>query len=330
MRILVTGGAGYIGSVVVEELLAAGADRVVVVDDLSTGHEGAVVSPATLTCGDIADQPLVEKLCRGERIDAVVHMAASSLVAQSVADPARYYDDNVTKGLRLLEALRAADVERIVFSSTAAVYDGTGGGPIDEIAPTVPGNPYGDTKLAFERALSWYDPAYGMKSISLRYFNAAGATLRNGEQHVPETHLIPLVLDAARGERPSVQIYGDDYPTADGTCIRDYVHVSDVARAHVIAIDHLVRRAESGVYNVGSGGGYSVRQVIDTARAVTGRPIHAIAGARRTGDSAVLVASCARIRQMLGWTPTRQDLTTIIGDAWRWIQRYPAGYSRHA
>jgi UDP-glucose 4-epimerase len=330
VRVLVTGGAGYIGSVVVEELLTAGADRVVVVDDLSTGHEGAVVSPATLTRGDIADQPLVEKLCRGERIDAVVHMAASSLVAQSVADPARYYDDNVTKGLRLLEALRSAGVERIVFSSTAAVYEGSRGGAIDELAPTVPGNPYGDTKLAFERALSWYDPAYGMKSISLRYFNAAGATLRNGVRHVPETHLIPLVLDAARGARPAVQIYGDDYPTADGTCIRDYVHVSDVARAHVIAIDHLVRRAESGVYNVGSGGGYSVRQVIDTARAVTGRPIQAIAGARRAGDAAVLVASCARIRQMLGWAPTRQDLTTIIGDAWHWIQRYPAGYSRDA
>jgi len=326
VRVLVTGGAGYIGSVVVEALLAAGADRVVVLDDLSTGHEASVMAPASFARGDIADQSLVEKLCRSERIDAVVHMAASSQVAQSVADPARYYDNNVTKGLRLLEALRSAAVARIVFSSTAAVYGEAPEVPIDELVLAAPNNPYGDTKLAFERALSWYDPAYGMKFVSLRYFNAAGATARNGEQHVPETHLIPLVLDVARGTRASVQIYGEDYPTPDGTCIRDYVHVSDLARAHVMAIDHLAQRAQSEVYNLGSGGGYSVQQVIDTARAVTGCPIRTVSAARRAGDAAVLVASSARIRQNLGWTPERQDLTAIVGDAWRWLQRYPAGY----
>jgi UDP-glucose 4-epimerase len=326
VRVLVTGGAGYIGSVVVEELLSAGADRVVVLDDLSKGHEKAVVAPASLERGDIGDQALVERLCRAERLDSVIHMAASSVVPESLSDPARYYRDNVAKGLRLLEALRSAGVTRLVFSSTAAVYGDPPANPIDETMPTVPLNPYGETKHAFERTLGWYDRAYGSKFVALRYFNAAGATDRNGEEHVPESHLIPLVLDAARGARPSVHIYGEDYATPDGTCVRDYVHVSDLARAHVMAIDYLARSSQSEIFNLGSGGGYSVRQVIDTARAVTSRSIKVLVGARRVGDPAILVASAARIQGMLGWTPRRQNIATIVGDAWRWLERHPSGY----
>jgi UDP-glucose 4-epimerase len=324
---LVTGGAGYIGSAVVEELLGAGAERVIVLDDLSKGHAEAVVAPALLERGDIADAALVGRLCREHRLDAVIHLAASSLVGESMEDPAKYYRNNVVKGLALLDAVVAAGVRRFVFSSTAAVYGEPDRSPITEAFPTAPTNTYGETKLAFEKALAWYGRAYGMSCASLRYFNAAGATERNGEQHVPETHLIPLVLAAARGERPHVTLFGQDYPTADGTCVRDYIHVSDLARAHVLALDVLDAPGVR-ICNLGCGGGFSVAQVIDVARRVTGKTIPVVHGARRAGDPAVLVASSQLAQQTLGWKPQREDLAILIEDAWRWLLSHPRGYER--
>jgi UDP-glucose 4-epimerase len=323
-RALVTGGAGYVGSVVVEELLASGAERVIVLDDLSKGHAAAVVAPAELVRGDVADAALVSSICRDHRIDLVVHMAARSLVGESVEKPAGYYRANVVGGLALLDALVAAGVTRLVFSSTAAVYGEPDLSPITEDTLVAPTNPYGDTKLALERALAWYDRAYGLRFASLRYFNAAGATVHNGEQHVPETHLIPNVLEAARGRLEAVTIFGDDYPTADGTCIRDYIHVADLARAHVLAAGALDRG--SRIYNLGCGGGFSVAQVVAAAREVTGRDIPARVGARRAGDPAVLVASSDRARRELGWQPMKQDLRVILADAWAWLETHPEGY----
>jgi UDP-glucose 4-epimerase len=317
MRALVTGGAGYVGSVVVEELIAAGAEAVVVLDDLSTGHASAVTPPARLVRGDIGDAGLVEELCIGEKIDVVIHMAASSIVSRSMSDPSGFYRANLTKGLALLDAILDTDVDRFVFSSTAAVYGATEM-PIDEDAPLRPMSPYGETKLAFERALEWYGRAYGLQHISLRYFNAAGATTRNGERHWPETHLIPNVLQAAL-DGSEVTIFGGDYPlsaTPDGTCVRDYVHVSDLARAHLLAIDNLARHP-ARAYNLGGTGAYSVRQVIETAAKVTGRSIRTRVADRRKGDPCVLVASSERARRELGWTP-QKDLETIIADAWAW------------
>jgi UDP-glucose 4-epimerase len=271
VRVLVTGGAGYIGSVVTEDLLARGHD-VVVYDSLYKGHRDAVGDPAIFVRGDLLDTVALQTTLTGHAIEAVVHMAADSLVGESVVDPAKYYRNNVQAGLSLLEAMRAAGVERLVFSSTAAVYGEAAKQPIEETDPTEPTNPYGETKLAFERALAWYGRAYGLRYASLRYFNAAGASERNGERHDPESHLIPLVLRAAAGAGPAVTILGDDYPTPDGTCVRDYIHVLDLARAHVLALDALSSGA-AAIYNLGCGGaGYSVRQVIDTAGRITGRP----------------------------------------------------------
>jgi UDP-glucose 4-epimerase len=324
MRALVTGGAGYVGSVVVEELLAAGAERVVVLDDLSKGHAPAVVAPATLVRGDIGDAALVVALCREHAIDVCVHLAARSLVGESVEKPAMYYDANVVRGLALLDALIAAGVHRVVFSSTAAVYGEPASSPITEDFATAPTNPYGDSKLAFERALAWYDRAYGVRYASLRYFNAAGATPHNGEQHDPETHLIPSVLEVARGRRAAAFVFGTDYPTPDGTCVRDYIHVSDLARAHAMAIPALDRG--SRIYNLGCGGGYSVAEVIAMAREVTGHPIPVVESPRRAGDPAVLVASSERIRGELGWRPDKQDLRAILADAWAWLRAHPDGY----
>jgi UDP-glucose 4-epimerase len=317
MRVLVTGGAGYIGSVVVEELVRDGHD-VVVFDNLSKGHADAVAPGVELVRAYLRDREAIAATLRRRRVEAVVHMAADSLVGESVTRPDKYYDNNVGAGLCLLDAMLRCEVDRLVFSSTAAVYGEPAKQPIEESDPTIPTNPYGETKLAFERALPWYAAAYGLRFASLRYFNAAGASDRCGELHDPETHLIPLVLQAAAGRRPAVTIFGDDYPTPDGTCIRDYIHVVDLARAHVLALGGLDRG--SAIYNLGCGGaGYSVREVIDAARRVTGRDIPVTIGPRRAGDPAVLVASSNKIQQGLGWQPTRGALDDIVASAWRWM-----------
>jgi len=317
MNILVTGGAGYIGSVVVEECISAG-HKTFVIDNLEKGHREMVHPDAGFFEGDFGDAELMERIFRDENIDTVIHMAAYSLVGESVDHPAKYYQNNVINGLSLLNSMVASGVKNIVFSSTAATYGEPEKYPITEDFPNVPTNPYGESKLAFERALKWYERAHGVRYVSLRYFNAAGATERCGELHDPETHIIPIVLQAAAGTRDSVQIYGDDYPTKDGTCVRDYIHVTDLARAHVLA----VASGKSGIYNLGCGGeGYTVREVIDTAREVTGREIKAEVAPRRPGDPAVLVAGSGRIKEELGWTPEYQDLRVIIESAWNWMGR---------
>jgi len=319
MRVLVTGGAGYIGSVLTEALLREG-HEVTVLDDLSKGHREAVSPHATFVLGNLLSTEVVRRALRDSRIEAVVHMAAVSLVGQSVGDPAKYYRVNVGGGLSLLEAMACEGVHKLVFSSTAAVYGEPERLPIDEDCKTDPTSPYGETKLAFERALHWYDRAYGLRYTSLRYFNAAGASERNGEEHEPETHLIPLVLSTALGHLPEIMIFGNDYPTKDGTCVRDYIHVLDLAKAHVLSLEALARPgAHSRIYNLGCGGkGYSVKEVIDVAREVTGRPIPVRFGPRRPGDPAVLIASSERIERELRFRPEHQELGAIIESAWRW------------
>ncbi len=319
MRVLVTGGAGYIGSAVVEKLVAVG-DEVVVLDDLSTGHREAVIYGASLVIGDAGDPALVSQLCRKVRIEGVVHMAARSVVGDSVRDPALYYASNVGVALRLVEAARIGGVQHVVFSSTAAVY----GAPqyhyaIDERHATAPLNPYGETKLAIERALHWYARAYPFSYVALRYFNAIGATQRCGERHDPETHLVPLILRAATAGDP-VRIYGTDYGTPDGTCVRDYIHVADLANAHVAALGYLARGGDSDVFNLGGGKGRSVREVVSAAARIVGKPIITIDEPRRAGDPPVLVADAARARARLAWYPER-TLEDGITDAWAWEQR---------
>jgi UDP-glucose 4-epimerase len=326
MRVLVTGGAGYIGSVVTEQLVDDG-NQVVVYDNLAKGHHDAVVAGAEFVQADLFDADKLKQTLHDRKIEAVIHMAASSLVGESVEHPNKYYQNNVIAGLVLLDAMLACDVKRLVFSSTAATYGEPEAQPIEESAPTNPTNPYGETKLAFEHAIRWYDRAYGMRYASLRYFNAAGATEKCGEDHDPETHIIPITLQAAAGTRPRVDIYGDDYPTPDGTCVRDYIHVIDLARAHIQALEALSEG--SRIYNLGCGGaGYSVKEVIDTARRVTGKEIPTHIGPRRAGDPATLVASSDKIKSDLGWQPQFQDLGLIIESAWRWMQQHPQGYSR--
>jgi len=314
MRVLVTGGAGYIGSGVVEELLASG-HRAVVYDNLYKGHRDAVHPAAEFVHADLLDAKALHAAISGA--DAVVHLAAHSLVGESVQEPAKYYRNNVVAGLALADAMREHGVRWLVFSSTAAVYGEPAKQPIEETDATAPTNPYGETKLAFENALRWYSAAYGLRSISLRYFNAAGATARCRERHEPETHLVPVVLQAAAGRIPEVTIFGADYPTPDGTCVRDYIHVSDLARAHLLALQALAAGHAGGSYNLGCGGsGYSVMQVIEVARSVSGRDIRLRIGPRRPGDPAVLVASSQRIMRDLGWRPRLQDLREIVRSAW--------------
>ena len=325
MRVLVTGGAGYIGSVVTEQLVSDG-HEVVVYDNLSKGHLDAVVEGAEFVEGDLIDSETLNRTFADRQIEAVIHMAASSLVGESVDHPSKYYHNNVITGLVLLDAMLACDVRRLVFSSTAAVYGEPEAQPIEESAPSNPTNPYGETKLAFEHAMRWYDRAYGLRYASLRYFNAAGATANCGEDHDPETHIIPITLQVAAGKRAAVEIYGDDYPTPDGTCIRDYIHVVDLARAHIKALEALSEG--SRIYNLGCGrAGYSVKDVIDTARRVTNREIATNVGPRRAGDPAILVASSDRIRSELDWEPQFQSLELIIDSAWRWMQDHPDGYA---
>jgi UDP-glucose 4-epimerase len=326
MKVLVTGGAGYIGSVVTEELLNDG-HEVVVYDSLYKGHRAAVDPGAKFVQADLMDSETSRRALKENQIEAVIHMAADSLVGESVEQPAKYYRNNVVAGLSLLEAMRDCGVVKLVFSSTAATYGEPEKQPIEEGDPNAPTNPYGETKLAFERALRWYERAYGLHYASLRYFNAAGASKRFGEWHDPETHLIPLVLQAANGMRADVQVYGDDYPTPDGTCIRDYIHIIDLARAHILALGILGER--SAIYNLGCGGdGYSVKEVIETAREITGREISTRVAPRRPGDPAVLIASPAKIKRELGWEPKLQDLRLIVKSAWDWLSEHPQGYQK--
>ena len=324
MRVMVTGGAGYIGSVVTEELLRDGHD-VVVYDNLQKGHRQAVVAPAEFVHADLADYQTLLKTLLAHRSEAVIHMAADSLVGESCESPNKYYRNNVVAGLLLLDALNQTGIDRIVFSSTAATYGEPEKQPIEESDPNRPTNPYGESKLAFERALRWYDEAYGLRYASLRYFNAAGASEKCGEDHNPESHLIPIALQVAAGTRDLIQVYGDDYPTPDGTCVRDYVHVIDLARAHILALGALDRG--SRIYNLGCGAnGYSVNEVLAAAREVTGKDIRATVGPRRAGDPSVLIASSEKIKRELGWKPQFQDLRVIIESAWKWMQAHPNGY----
>jgi UDP-glucose 4-epimerase len=318
MRVLVTGGAGYIGSVITDQLVAGG-HRVVVYDNLSKGHADAVNEDATFIEGDLLDAEAVKDALVTNEIEAVVHMAAASLVGESMIAPELYYRNNVVATVALLNALVESKIKMIVFSSTAAVYGEPSRVPIFEDDPTSPSNTYGETKLAIERALHWYHSAHAIRYASLRYFNAAGATDRRGERHDPETHLIPLVLRAAQNDRLSITVFGRDYPTRDGTCVRDYIHVSDLADAHVRALEALAaKELRAEIFNLGCGDGYTVQEVIETARKVTGREIAVVDGPRRAGDPAVLVASSARITKALGWRPQHSSLDEIIGSAWKW------------
>jgi UDP-glucose 4-epimerase len=323
MRILVTGGAGYIGSVITEELVRRN-HQVTILDNLSRGHRAAVPAEIDFVQCDLLEEDRVRKILSEREIEAVIHMAASSLVGESVQDPKQYFKNNVTASISLANAMCDAGVKQIVFSSTAAVYGEPDKQPIEETDPTLPTNPYGETKLTFQKALRWYSEAYGLKHTTLRYFNVAGATEKNGEVHDPETHLIPAILQVAAGRKSVVEIYGNDYPTRDGTCVRDYIHVIDLAQAHILALNGPHGNA---IYNLGCGGnGYSIKEVLDVARKVTGREIPERYVARRPGDPPVLIASSEKIKRELGWKPTLQNLETIIDSAWQWMLKHPHGY----
>ncbi len=327
MNILVTGGAGYIGSVTVDALRERG-DFVVVVDNLATGHRDAVDHDVPFFPTDLRQTAEIEQILRAHRIDAVIHFAASSLVGESVSNPAKYFDNNVGGTMSLLTAMREAGVAKIVFSSTAATYGEPQQIPIPEAHPTAPANPYGMTKLMMEQIMHTYAAAYGLKFAALRYFNACGATPSRGEHHDPESHLIPLVLFVALGKRPSISVFGNDYDTPDGTCIRDYVHVSDLARAHLSALGYLETASQPLVCNLGNGTGYSVKQVIDMCREVTEFAIPIVHAPRRAGDPSRLVADCTLAREILGWKTERSGLREIIIDAWSWHAAHPNGYGR--
>lgn len=326
-NILVSGGAGYIGSHTVRALAQAGYFPVVL-DNLMTGHKEAIHSDILFYIGDIADEDLVADIIKKEEIDAVIHFAARSLVGESVEKPDLYFEDNTAKTNRFVSILLKCGVNQIVFSSTAAVYGNPAESPIPEEAITKPINPYGASKLMIEESFKWLEQAYGLKWIALRYFNAAGASLDGsiGEDHTTETHLIPLVLKTALGQRESIAIFGTDYNTPDGTCLRDYIHVLDLADAHVCALQALDRGLSSGSYNVGTGRGYSVREVVETAKKVTGVEIPVLEAPRREGDPAVLVAKAEKIIKAMGWSARYSDLETIISTAWQWHRTHPYGY----
>jgi UDP-glucose 4-epimerase len=322
-RVLVTGGAGYIGSVVADQLLERGHD-VVVLDNLSTGHRQAVPAGATFVQGDIGDRALLTGLFVQHPVDAIVHMAAFALVAESVANPEKYRANNVSAARVLLDAAVAAGLRRFIFSSSCTVYGHPAAVPIDEATPTAPVSPYGETKLEFERVLAEYAAGHGLSSVSLRYFNAAGADERHGEDHDPESHLLPNVLAVALDQRPAVAVFGTDYPTPDGTAVRDYIHVEDLADAHVRALD--VPPDGAVALNLGTGQGSSVRQVVAMARRVTGHPIPTTDAPRRPGDPPELVAAAQRAAAVLGWRPRRSGLEEIVESAWRWHRAHPRGY----
>jgi UDP-glucose 4-epimerase len=320
MSILITGGAGYIGSVTTELLRARG-ESVVVLDNLSRGHRDAVATDVPFYQGNAGDRELVTRIVREHSVAACLHFAAFAYVGESVTQPALYYENNVAQGIRLLGALLATGVRRFVFSSTCATYGEPQRIPIAEDHPQLPTNPYGWSKLFLERIMSDYDRSYDLRFVALRYFNAAGATSQRGERHDPETHLIPLVLKAAQSETRHVTVFGNDYPTKDGTCVRDYIHVSDLAEAHAFALDYLRAGNPSTAINLGNGQGYSVLEVIEAARAVTGRDIPVNMQGRRAGDPSHLVADAAKARDLLGWQPQHADLAAIISSAWKWSLR---------
>ena len=321
MKIFVTGGAGYIGSICVEELLNAQYE-VAVFDNLSEGHRAALDSRAEFVEGDLEDRTLLDQTLRRVRPEAVMHFAGSALVPESMTNPTKYFRNNVSNGINLLEACVAADVRKIVFSSTCAIFGVPEQIPITEDASKNPMNPYGESKLMFEKVLHWYHKQHGLDYVCLRYFNASGATGEFGEHHRNETHLIPNVLKVALGQRSHVEMFGSDYPTPDGTCIRDYIHIVDLASAHILAVQF----AGSDVFNLGSGDGYSVKQVIETARKVTGHKIPVVEKPRRPGDPPKLVGDSTKIRKKLNWKPRFDSLEAIIASAWQWHRQHPRGY----
>ena len=327
MAILVLGGAGYIGSHTALELVKAG-NEVVIADNLVTGYRKAIPEGAKFYEGDLRDFDFLNKLFQQEKIDAVIHFAAYSLVGESVTNPLKYYDNNLYGTKVLLEAMVKNNVGKIVFSSTAATYGEPENIPILESDRTCPTNPYGETKLAMEKMFKWTAEAHGLRYVSLRYFNACGADESGtiGEAHNPESHLIPLILQVPNGKRETISIYGTDYDTPDGTCIRDYIHVTDLAQAHILAVKYINNGGESDIFNLGNGVGYSVREVIETARKVTGHPIPATETSRRAGDPARLVASSEKAKSVLGWNPVHDSLEEIIASAWNWHKNHPNGY----
>ena len=327
MAILVTGGSGYIGSVTVERLLARG-EQVVVLDDLAHGHRAALPEDIPFYPGKIGDRELMARIAREHTLEACIHFAALIEVGESVAEPVKYFENNVGQGIALMGELVLAGVRRVVFSSTAATYGDPEQIPISEQSRKWPKNPYGWSKLFMERVLDAYDTAYGMRFMALRYFNAAGATVQCGEDHRPESHLIPNVLAAALGQQQAIRVFGNNYPTPDGTPIRDYIHVVDLADAHIRALEHLRSGGQSDFLNLGTGSGFSVLEVIECVRKVTGRDIPVRIEAQRAGDAARLVADPSRAKALLGWEPATSDLHSIVRTAWDWRLRHPAGYAK--
>lgn len=328
MKILVLGGAGYIGSHTVYELTDAGED-VVIIDNLETGYKEAVHPKAKFYQGDLRDRAFVDSVLDQETgIDAVIHFAANSLVGESMTNPLKYYDNNLCGTKTMLESMVAHGIDKIVFSSTAATYGEPEKTPILETDRTEPTNTYGETKLSMEKMFKWVGRAHGLRFVSLRYFNACGAHKSGeiGEAHNPETHLIPLILQVPNGKREAISIFGTDYPTKDGTCVRDYIHVTDLAQAHILAVKYLMEGNESDIFNLGNGIGFTVKEVIETAKEVTQKPIKAVEEGRRAGDPAVLIASSEKVKKVLGWKPEHADLHEIIESAWRWHSTHPEGY----
>ncbi len=325
MAILVTGGAGYIGSAAVEDLQQNG-ESVVVLDNLVYGHKEAIGENVTFYEGEIGDQNLVEKIIREHAIDACMHFSAYAYVGESVEKPQIYYENNFVQTLKLLEVLIKNNVKKFIFSSTCATFGEPQYVPIDENHPQNPVNPYGWSKFMVERVLADYDKAYDLKFVALRYFNACGASEKCGEHHDPETHLIPLILFAAQGKRDAISIFGDDYPTPDGTAVRDYIHISDLSQAHLLALDYLRGGGDSEFINLGNGGGYSVKEVIEAARKITGKNIEAKISPRRAGDPSRLVANAAKAKEVLGWNPQFPEIEKIIESAWKWHEANPNGY----
>lgn len=327
MTILVLGGAGYIGSHTVYELIDRG-EEVVIIDNLETGHIEAVHEKARFYKGDIRDRAFLDSVFAKEKIDAVIHFAANSLVGESMVDPLKYYDNNLCGTKVLLEAMVAHGIDKIVFSSTAATYGEPERVPILESDKTEPTNTYGETKLSMEKMFKWTSKAHNLRYVSLRYFNACGAheSGKIGEAHNPESHLIPLILQVPNGQRESIAIFGEDYDTKDGTCVRDYIHVTDLAQAHILAVKYLAEGGESNIFNLGNGVGFTVKEVIDSARKVTGHDIKAVVSPRRAGDPAQLIASSDKARTILGWKPEHADLEEIIESAWNWHSTHPNGF----